>query len=78
MKSKIIKLLNSKINPEYKAKLEYDEYADLNYILIEDEENSDILDCFVLDYIIKGIRTEDEKLIVNIIENSFAYKLLKD
>lgn len=78
MKSKIIKLLNSKIKPEYKATLVHDELIDLNYILIEDSENSEILDCFVLDYIIKGIRTEDEKLIVNIIENSFAYKLLKD
>lgn len=78
MNNEIIDLINKRLSPEYEAKIIHEDLCDLDIIEIIEVESSDIVDTFILDYIIKGIRSYDEELIAKIIENSFAYKLLSD
>lgn len=74
----IIKLLNERLSPEYEAQIIHEDLYDLDIVEIVEVESLDIIDSFILDYIIRGIRSYDERLIAKIIENSFAFKLLSD
>ena len=78
MNNEIIDLINKRLSPEYEAQLIHEDLYDIDIVEIIEVESSDILDTFILDYIIKGIRSYDSELIAKIIENSFAYKLLSD
>lgn len=78
MYQELVNVINKRLPEEYEAQLIHEDIYDLNIIEIVDVETLDILDTFILDYIIKGIRSYDDELIAKIIENSFAYKLLSD